>query len=291
MVYAESRSNRAVVGSSSSERVDVVLVVAVMWFRLQHFGPPECPDPGLASTVGAGAGLANDTNESIGASTRLGQHSTAVQREALLSKRRRAHGGDPTTEEDTMERVPWDSRLRHAGIARRLVIAAVAALALAVVAAAGMAATNRGSAVPANTKPPVVSGTAEVGKELTTTNGTWSGTTPLEVQLPVAPLRQDRRRLRQHLRRDRQHVQGAGGRRGQHAACRRHRQEQRRQRQRDQRPDRGRPRHAGIEQRLSGRQEREDRPDRRARTARAAPDRRLRRAVRSRSTSRRRASR
>ena len=58
-------------------------------------------------------------------------------------------------------------------------IAAVAALTLAVVATAGMAATNRGSAVPLNTKPPVVSGTAEVGKTLTTTSGTWSGTSPL----------------------------------------------------------------------------------------------------------------
>ena len=42
-----------------------------------------------------------------------------------------------------------------------------------------MAATNRGSVAPANTQPPVVSGTPEVGKDLTTTNGTWSGTTPL----------------------------------------------------------------------------------------------------------------
>ena len=77
-----------------------------------------------------------------------------------------------------MQRFPWDSRLRHAGSARRLVIAAVAALTLAVVAATGMAATNRSSAVPANTKAPVVSGTAEVGKNLTSTSGTWSGTTP-----------------------------------------------------------------------------------------------------------------
>ena len=40
-----------------------------------------------------------------------------------------------------MARFPWHPRLRHAGIARRLVIAAVAALALVVVAAVGMAAT------------------------------------------------------------------------------------------------------------------------------------------------------
>ncbi len=62
---------------------------------------------------------------------------------------------------------------------RRNVIAAVAALAVAVAAAAAVAATNRVSAAPSNTQPPVVSGTLEVGKELTTTNGTWSGTTPL----------------------------------------------------------------------------------------------------------------
>src|SRR4029079_12697910 len=47
------------------------------------------------------------------------------------------------------------------------------------VAAAGVAATGRGSVAPSNTQPPVVSGAPEVGKELTTTNGTWSGTTPL----------------------------------------------------------------------------------------------------------------
>jgi hypothetical protein len=62
---------------------------------------------------------------------------------------------------------------------RRLVIAAVTALAMAILAAAGLAATNRVSAAPSNTGPPVVSGTPEVGKELTTTNGTWSGSTPL----------------------------------------------------------------------------------------------------------------
>ena len=78
-----------------------------------------------------------------------------------------------------MERFPWHPKLRHAVISRPLVIAAVTALALAVLAAAGMAATNRSSAAPSNTQPPVVSGTPEVGKNLTTTNGTWSGTTPL----------------------------------------------------------------------------------------------------------------
>ena len=41
-----------------------------------------------------------------------------------------------------MERFPWDPRLRHAGKARRRVIAATAAFTLAVVAAVGMAATS-----------------------------------------------------------------------------------------------------------------------------------------------------
>ena len=52
-------------------------------------------------------------------------------------------------------------------------------MALAILAAAAVAATNRVSTAPSNTQPPVVSGTPEIGKELTTTNGTWSGTTPL----------------------------------------------------------------------------------------------------------------
>jgi hypothetical protein len=41
-----------------------------------------------------------------------------------------------------MERFPWQPRLRHAGVARRLVIAAVAVPTLVVVAAVGMAATS-----------------------------------------------------------------------------------------------------------------------------------------------------
>ena len=78
-----------------------------------------------------------------------------------------------------MERVPRHPRFRQAAIARPLVIAAVTALALAILAAAGLAATNRVSAAPSNTAPPVVSGTPEIGKELTTTNGTWSSSTTL----------------------------------------------------------------------------------------------------------------
>src|SRR3954454_493895 len=78
-----------------------------------------------------------------------------------------------------MKLFPQHQRTRHVAIAKPLVIAALTVLALAILAAAGMAATGRVSAAPANTQPPVISGTPEVGKELTTTNGTWSGTTPL----------------------------------------------------------------------------------------------------------------
>src|SRR4051795_9050756 len=70
-----------------------------------------------------------------------------------------------------MERIP-----RHP--ARRMIVIAGTALALAILAAAGIAATNRSSVAPSNTQPPVVSGTPEVGKLLMTTNGSWSGTTP-----------------------------------------------------------------------------------------------------------------
>ena len=78
-----------------------------------------------------------------------------------------------------MERFPWHPLSRHAQIRKPLVIAAVTALALAILAAAAMAATNRVSVAPTNNQPPVVTGTPEVGKELSTTNGTWGGTTPL----------------------------------------------------------------------------------------------------------------
>ena len=75
-----------------------------------------------------------------------------------------------------MRRFPSHRRFCRRTIAVPVVIAAVALLVLA---AAAVAATGRSSVAPANTQPPVVSGMAEVGKELTTTNGTWSGTTPL----------------------------------------------------------------------------------------------------------------
>jgi len=78
-----------------------------------------------------------------------------------------------------MEGFPWHPRFRHPVIVRPLVIAAAALLALSILAAAAIAATNRSSTAPSNTQPPVVSGTPEVGNNLTTTNGTWNGTTPL----------------------------------------------------------------------------------------------------------------
>jgi hypothetical protein len=71
------------------------------------------------------------------------------------------------------------SRHLPRAFARPLGIAAVTALALAVVAAAGIAATDRASVAPSNTQPPVISGKPQVGNDLTTSNGTFSGTTPL----------------------------------------------------------------------------------------------------------------
>jgi hypothetical protein len=76
-----------------------------------------------------------------------------------------------------MERIP--RQLRHMAINRSLVIAGATALALAILAAAGIAATNRASVAPSNTTVPTISGTTQVGSALTTSNGTWNGTTPL----------------------------------------------------------------------------------------------------------------
>ncbi len=76
-----------------------------------------------------------------------------------------------------MER--FSSHLTLRRVWRPLLLGVVGVVALAVLAAAGLAASSRVSAAPSNTQPPVVSGTAEVGKELSSTNGSWSGSTPL----------------------------------------------------------------------------------------------------------------
>src|SRR5262249_24070352 len=79
--------------------------------------------------------------------------------------------------EDTlMERIP--RHLRRSAIGRPMIIAGATALALAVLSAAGIAATNKASAAPSNTQPPTISGTTAVGSALTTSNGTWNDTTP-----------------------------------------------------------------------------------------------------------------
>ena len=191
----------------------------------------------------------------------------------MVTERRSASASNH--EEDTMERFPWQPRVRHAANARPLVIAAVTALAVAILAAAGIAATSRVSVAPTNTQPPVVSGTPEVGKNLTTTNGTWSGTTPLTFTYQWRRCDKTGGSCADISGATDEHVPAEGCGRRRHAACRRRRQERGRHRQRDQRPDRCHRHRAGVEQRLPCQQEREDCADRRALAARADPDHRL----------------
>jgi hypothetical protein len=54
-----------------------------------------------------------------------------------------------------------------------------ALLGLAVSAAIGLGATSRSAVAPTNTAPPTISGTAQVGSDLTAANGTWNGTAPI----------------------------------------------------------------------------------------------------------------
>jgi hypothetical protein len=63
---------------------------------------------------------------------------------------------------------------------KALVLAAGSAL-LLLAAIAGLAETGGAAqqAAPSNQSPPTISGTPEEGKTLTTTNGTWAGTTPI----------------------------------------------------------------------------------------------------------------
>lgn len=64
------------------------------------------------------------------------------------------------------------SKLFWAALAGTLVV-------LAVIAGRAEIGDAAAQAAPANQSPPVISGTAEEGKTLTTTNGTWTGTAPI----------------------------------------------------------------------------------------------------------------
>jgi hypothetical protein len=78
-----------------------------------------------------------------------------------------------------MERARLPRRLGPVSPARLAGLLAAAGLVVATVTAAGLAATHRAAVAPQNTQPPIISGTTQVGSNLMTTDGTWSGTTPL----------------------------------------------------------------------------------------------------------------
>jgi hypothetical protein len=59
------------------------------------------------------------------------------------------------------------------------VLLAIAAIAIGAIFGAARNGQAASTVVPSNTAPPTISGEIKVGSTLTTTNGTWSGTTPL----------------------------------------------------------------------------------------------------------------
>ena len=74
---------------------------------------------------------------------------------------------------------------------------------------------------------PVISGTAQVGSQLTASTGSWSGS-PTSYSLPVAPLRHGGRELQRDQRRNQQQLPARQRRPGRNDPRRRHRHQQRR---------------------------------------------------------------
>ena len=82
--------------------------------------------------------------------------------------------------------------------------------------------------LPANTSLPSITGLLEQGGLLSAAAGTWSGTEPLRVQLPVGAVQQRRRRMQRNPRRHRNRALAARKRRRIHIPRDRHRHQQRR---------------------------------------------------------------
>ena len=80
-------------------------------------------------------------------------------------------------------------RIGLTSLAGSAALVAVGAVMVALLAGASGAATN---VAPENTGEPSVTGTARVGQVLRTTRGTWTGTSPIDLRLPLVPLRRTR---------------------------------------------------------------------------------------------------